>query len=231
MNMKKIFAILILITAGYTAGYSQSVFLEIDPPKPYTELYYFNEFSPGTIQFRDGTVFNGQLNILLASSTLCFLDKEGLPYFFSDISQVSALLIDRNYFIPLLGNYMQILDTDGNVMFGVEQYLELEAEKRYGAFGREEKSPNVPIEKRNLRSEGFNITTGGRSLAVETTPYTVHQQAYLIRDKKAYALNEKNFKKFFPSKKTLIEKYIKENSIDLSNASQALLLFKFLVAN
>ena len=231
MNMKNIFAILILCAAGYTTGYSQSVFLEIDTTKPYTELYYFNEFSPGTIQFRDGTVFNGQLNILLASSTLCFLDEEGFPDIFSDISQVSAVLVGRNYFIPLLGHYMQIFDTDGNVMFGVEQYLELEAEKRYGAFGREEKSPNVPSEKRNLRNEGFNVTTGGKLLAIESTPYTVHQQAYLIRDKKAYTLNEKSFKKFFPSKKAIIEQYIIENAVDFSNPDQVLLLFKFVVAN
>lgn len=231
MNMKKIITILIICAAGYSVGYSQSLFLEIDTSKPYTELYYFNEFSPGTIQFRDGTVFNGSLNILLASSTLCFLDEEGFPDIFNDISQVSAVLIGRNYFIPLLGHYMQILDTDGNVMFGVDQYIELEAEKRYGAFGREEKSPNVTIEKRNLRNEGFNITTGRKLLAVESTPYTVHQRAYLIRDKKAYALNEKNFKKFFPSEKTIIEQYISEHAIDFSNPDQVLLLFKFLVAN
>ncbi len=222
---------MLFLSAFYTAGYAQAVFLDIDDTRPYTELYLFPAYMTGTIQFEDGTVFKGQLNILLASSTLCFLDEEGYPDIFPDISQVTAVSIGRNYFIPLLDHYIQILDTDGNVMFGVEQFLELEAEKRYGAFGREEKSPNVPIEKRNLRSEGFNVSTGGRSLAVESTPYTVHQNAYLIRNKKAYALTKRNFIRFFAGKKALIEQYEKDHYINYSNPDQALLLFKFLTAH
>jgi hypothetical protein len=229
--MKKLCSLLLFLSAFYTAGYAQAVFLDIDDTRPYTELYLFPAYMTGTIQFEDGTVFKGQLNILLASSTLCFLDEEGYPDIFPDISQVTAVSIGRNYFIPLLDHYIQILDTDGNVMFGVEQFLELEAEKRYGAFGREEKSPNVPIEKRNLRSEGFNVSTGGRSLAVESTPYTVHQNAYLIRNKKAYALTKRNFIRFFAGKKALIEQYEKDHYINYSNPDQALLLFKFLTAH
>jgi hypothetical protein len=218
------------MTTAFTAGHAQPVFPDIDNTRPYTEIYMFPAYMTGTIQFEDGTVFKGQLNILLASSTLCFLDEEGYPDIFPDISQVTAVSIGRNYFIPLLGHYIQILHTDGNVMFGVEQYLQLEVEKRYGAFGREEKSPNVPIEKRNLRSEGFNVSTGGRFLAGESTPYTVHQNAYLIRNKKAYALTERNFRRFFPGKKVLIEKYATDHAIDYSNPDEALTLFKFLTA-
>jgi len=229
--MKKLCSLLLFLSAFYTAGYAQSLFLDIDDTRPYTELYLFPAYMTGTIQFEDGTVFKGQLNILLASSTLCFLDEEGYPDIFSDISQVTAVSIGRNYFIPLLDHYIQILDTDGNVMFGVEQFLELEAEKRYGAFGREEKSPNVPIEKRNLRSEGFNVSTGGRFLAGESTPYIVHQNAYLIRNKKAYALTERNFRRFFPGKKALIEQYVKDHSLDYSNPDEALMLFKFLTVH
>lgn len=228
--MKAFSALLGLLLGTFTAVQAQGVFLVIDHTRPYTELYMFPAYMSGTIQFVDGTTYKGQLNILLASSTLCFLDEEGQPDLFTDKSQISAVLIGRNYFIPLLGHYIQILDTDGHVMFGVEQYLELEAEKRYGAFGREEKSPNVPIEKRNLRSEGFNVETGGRMLAVESTPYTVHQNAYLIRNKKAYALTRKSFMRFFPSKKALIEQYEKDNTVDYSNPDQALMLFKFLTA-
>jgi hypothetical protein len=228
--MKKLCSLLLFLSAFYTAGYAQSVFTDIDDTRPYTELYLFPAYMTGTIQFEDGTVFKGQLNILLASSTLCFLDEEGYPDIFPDINQVSAVSIGRNYFIPLLGHYMQILHTDGNVMFGVEQYLQLEVEKRYGAFGREEKSSHVPIEKRNLRSEGFNVSTGGRFLAGESTPYTVHQHAYLIRNKKAYALTERNFRRFFPEKKALIEQYARDHPIDYANPDEALMLFKFLTA-
>ncbi|MDD4920421.1 MAG: hypothetical protein PHX94_06945 [Bacteroidales bacterium] len=228
--MKAFSALLGLLLGTFTAVQAQGVFLVIDHTRPYTELYMFPAYMSGTIQFVDGTTYKGQLNILLASSTLCFLDEKGQPDLFTDKSQISAVLIGRNYFIPLLGHYIQILDTDGHVMFGVEQYLELEAEKRYGAFGREEKSPNVPIEKRNLRSEGFNVETGGRMLAVESTPYTVHQNAYLIRNKKAYALNHKNFKRFFPAKKALIEQYVAENTVDYSDPDKSLLLFKFLTS-
>ncbi|MDD2288948.1 MAG: hypothetical protein PHT35_00540 [Bacteroidales bacterium] len=227
----KVFSVLaVWLLVAFTALHAQGVFLAIDDTRPYTELYMFPAYMSGTIQFEDGTAFTGQLNILLASSTLCFLDEEGQPDLFTDKSQVSAVLIGRNYFIPLLDHYIQILDTDGSVMFGIEQYLELEAEKRYGAFGREEKSSNVPIEKRNLRSEGFNVETGGRKLAAESTPYTVHQNAYLIRNKKAYALNRKNFKRFFPAKKALIELYEQDNTVDYSNPDQTLMLFKFLTA-
>ncbi|HPW79120.1 MAG: hypothetical protein BWX62_00050 [Bacteroidetes bacterium ADurb.Bin037] len=228
--MKKLILLLVFI-AGFITGYAQKVFLDIDISRPYTEIYYFPYYSSGTIQFTDGSVYNGQLNILLASSTLCFLDEEGQPDIFTDIDKVASVSIGRNYFIPLLSHYIQILDTDGNVMFGVEQYLQLEAEKRYGAFGREEKSPNVPIEKRDLRSEGYHINSGGRSLAAESTPYTVHQNAYLIKDKKAYVLNRKNFKRFFPSKKALIQQYENQNTIDYSDPDQSLMLFKFLMAN
>ncbi|HQM58388.1 MAG TPA: hypothetical protein PLO22_07645 [Bacteroidales bacterium] len=228
--MKVFSAFLVFLLGTFTAVRAQGVFLDIDDSRPYTELYLFPAYMTGTIQFEDGTAYTGQLNILLASSTLCFLDEEGQPDLFTDKNQVSAILIGRNYFIPLLGHYIQILDTDGNVMFGVEQYLELEAEKRYGAFGREEKSPNVTIQKRNLRSEGFNVETGGRSLAVESTPYTVHQHAYLIRNKKAYALTRKSFMRFFPSKKALIEQYEEENNLNYSDPDQSLMLFKFLTA-
>jgi len=228
--MKAFLVLTVLLLGTLTVLPAQGVFLTIDDTRPYNELYMFPAYMSGTIQFEDGTAFTGQLNILLASSTLCFLDEEGQPDLFTDKSQISAVLIGRNFFIPLLGHYIQILETDGNVMFGVEQYLELEAEKRYGAFGREEKSPNVPIEKRNLRSEGYNVDTGGRKLAVESTPYTVHQNAYLIRNKKAYALNRKNFRRFFPAKKATIEQYEAENNLNYSDPDQSLMLFKFLTA-
>jgi len=227
-DMKKFCILFVIMTVAFSSGHAQTVFLDIDDTRPYTEIYMFPAYMTGTIQFEDGTAFTGQLNILLASSTLCFLDEDGNPDILQDMSRVTAVSIGRNYFIPLLEHYIQILDTDGNVMFGVEQYLELEAEKRYGAFGREEKSPNVPIEKRNLRSEGFNVSTGGRFLAGEATPYTVHQNAYLIRNKKAYALTERNFRRFFPGKRSLIEQYAKDHSLDYSNPDEALMLFKFL---
>lgn len=208
----------------------KSILMDIDPSLYYTEHYLFPEYSLGSIQFTDGTTYKGLLNILLAKSTLCFINDDGKPEIYPERSGIASVSIGRNFFIPMLDRYFQILDTDGNTLFAVDQYLELEAEKRYGAFGREEKSPNAIIEKLNLRSLGVNVETGGTALAAEWIPYEVRQNVYLVRGKKAFAPTEKNFKRFFPYKETFLKRYLADHSVDFDNADQTYALFRYLVA-
>jgi len=75
--MKAFLVLTVLLLGTLTVLPAQGVFLTIDDTRPYNELYMFPAYMSGTIQFEDGTAFTGQLNILLASSTLCFLDEEG----------------------------------------------------------------------------------------------------------------------------------------------------------
>jgi hypothetical protein len=230
--MKNFILCLSLFLAYAVTSAAQSVFLNIDKNVSYTQHFYYKDFLQGSVRFDDGTSSGGLLNILLADSMLCFIDENGNPQLLNNDNAVVSVTIGGDYFIRLFGHYIQVKNTDGNVLYGVEQYIEVEGEKRYGAFGRAEDNSNTLVKKLDVReAQDHTLTPKPERVVPNDVPYKVHQNIYLIKGKKAYPPSEKNFLRFFPKKSADISRYLETDKVDFSNPEQTLALFNYLVNN
>ncbi len=183
------------------------------------------DFQAGVITFKDGTFSRGPVNISTIEQRVWFVGTDGIKQVLVNEDDVARVTIKGRTFIKTQYGYMEMVQTTGDVVFGcVRRVSFLETEKK-GAYGMASATTSVTTIG-TLQEYGTTYTLG----AEQDTPYIYKVIPYLYRNNRTWISNKKNFQKCFPDKKAMIEKYLKDNSLDLEKYKDAEKLFQALSA-
>ncbi|GAB1474171.1 hypothetical protein MASR2M69_16120 [Bacteroidota bacterium] len=108
----------------------------------------------------------------------------------------------------------------------MERSLKIGQEKIEGAYGGSNevssisKLSTVEVENRIEKIVGSS-----------TLKYDYYERLYFVKNGKILPISKKNFEKFFPEQKNMIEKYVAENNIKFNHNESVIELFDYLAKN
>lgn len=181
------------------------------------------EFQSGIITFRDGSYSRGPVNISTIEQRVYFVAPDGNYQVLTNEDQVTRVSVKGRTFIKSQYGYVELLDTAGDVALGAVRRTSFFETEKKGAYGMASQTTSVTTIG-TMQSHGVTYTLG----ADQTTPFKYKVIPYLYRNNKVYMSTRKNFQKCFPDKKSEIESYLKEHSVDFENIEEVTELFNSL---
>ena len=181
------------------------------------------DFQAGIVTFSDGTFSRGPVNISTIEQRVYFIATDGQYQVLTNEDQVVRVSIKGRSFVKSKYGYVELLDTSGDVALGsVRRTSFMETEKK-GAYGMVSQTTSVATMS-SLPQNGILYTLG----VDQSTPFKFKIIPYLYRSDRVYLSNKKNFQKCFPDKKAVIDRYLKENSVDFERLEDVRGLFEAL---
>ena len=181
------------------------------------------KFQSGYVVFVDGGASRAPLNISTIEQRVYFINPDGETQILSNEDQVKRVSILNRTFLKSRYGYVELLKVVGEAGIGaVRRVSFLETEKK-GAFGSTSQTTAVTTVN-SVFEDGVMYT-----LSVDqNTPFIYKVIPYLLKNDKVLISNKKNLQKCFPEKKSAIEEYLGQHSVDFENIEDMLALFKTL---
>lgn len=183
-------------------------------------------FSNGKIILRDKMTYNGKFNIDNCSQTLRMLDEKGDTLTVASESLVVSMSAGGYLFYKIKNRYIQILDTDGKSSLGLAKQVTFGRKALTGAFGM---TDDVAMMDNVVSTEDNFYYQIEKGLWSGSVPFNYKEVVYIVNKGRLYPFTNSTLKKFFPEKFSDIEKYIKEQKLDISKREDASLLYKFVI--
>ena len=162
-------------------------------------------------------------NISTIEQRVYFVAPDGNYQVLTNEDQVTRVSVKGRTFIKSQYGYVELLDTAGDVALGAVRRTSFFETEKKGAYGMASQTTSVTTIG-TMQSHGVTYTLG----ADQTTPFKYKVIPYLYRNNKVYMSTRKNFQKCFPDKKSEIESYLKEHSVDFENIEEVTELFNSL---
>lgn len=200
--------LLVSLTVWFAAFFS---FAQEEQPQ-----YLFDSFQAGQVYYKDGRVFNVDVNFSLVSNKFVFIDAfdNDLIKEFADVGSVGVVKVGERIFV---------LDNKG----GSEEVMQSE-------------NPRILVQyKGKIRDRGQKAAYGGRSQTSAIESISSFQQGGMLyrlegddrwivqgvskryrveKDRKMRMFsNEKQFLKIYSKQKAKLQAYIKDKKIDFDN--------------
>ena len=190
------------------------------------KLFIFDNYINGRIKLKDGTLYYGDLNINTLGQSLRVISDTGDTISIKTEREVDAVSAGNNYFIKLNNVYIQIINTAGDLFLGMERSLKIGQEKIEGAYGGTNDGSSIS-KLSTVEVENKIETIVGSS----TLKYDYYERLYFVKNGKIIPITKKNFVKFFPGQKNMIEKYVADNNIKFNHNESVIKLFDYLAKN
>ena len=181
------------------------------------------DFQSGVVIFKNGTYSRGPLNISTIEQRVYFINPSGETQVLANEDEVKRVTIKNRTFQKSPYGYVELLKSADEAGLGsVRRVSFMETEKK-GAYG--------------MASQTTAVTTVGsyseagvmRTLGVDqSTPFKYKVIPYLLKGEKVLISNKKNLQKCFPDKKSVIDAYLHEHSVDFENIDDMRSLFEAL---
>ncbi len=190
-------------------------------------VYMYPEFQKGTILFSDRSTSEGIVNLYLIGSKVHFVAPGGDTLVMKDQDDARVLSIGKDTYIRYDRSWVRLLAVKGALAIGIRTSVNIEQEQKTGAYGMADATSSISNVSALYDVPGSSAQTVYLK-SLRNIPYTVTHDALLYDGTKLYISSKRNFRRLYPDKKDLIDKFIKENKLDLNKAQDALTLFNFL---
>lgn len=229
--MRKLFySLLFLAISGFPLIAQKKITVEVKSEASYDKIlptdmiYEFNEFKPGRLYYKNGTVINKDFNYNLLTYSLMFKNKEGQNLEFAFPEQLSMVMIDSCYWVPLERGFGKIVYNEGQL--DLIKYRETkctDVRKKDGFGGSSSTSAVTSI----TSVRGTNSGTIPLSVIGDYDFET--QVTYFLRIGDVIDIADaRGFKKIFPKNKTEITEAIKTKKLNLSRQEDIITLIKII---
>lgn len=232
--MRNIFYFFILLAIGTNPLTAQKkITVDVQSETSYDKIlppdmiYEFDAFQPGSLYYKNGTVVTNNFNYNLLTCCLLFKSKDGRDLEFAFPEQLSMVMIDSCYWIPLQEGF-------GKIVYHKEQ-LDLvkyrvtkctDIRKKDGFGGSSSTSSVTSIT--SFRGSG----NGTVSLSVAGEYDFETEVIYFLRFGDTIDIADaRGFKKIFPQNKSLISKEMKNRNLNLSKQEDIITLIHVITAN
>lgn len=186
------------------------------------ELYFFDEFMDATVNFKDETERNYELNFSFLYNELCFVDtRTEMVMLVKNMNAVEDFEIDDRVFFVEGKSLFEVLSDEPLVHV---QYKRSVRPAAAGGYGTTTETSSVDTYVPRVDSWSLE-----RRMAAN---YKIGEMEYIYYVEKNGEMqsfrNRKQLQKIYPAQADLIKKLIKEYSIRFENTRQILELVKLL---
>jgi len=191
---------------------------------PDSLLFILNDFSIGTLTFKDGSNQAGKINITTYNQRIWFIDNKGDTLTLSNNDDVSMISVKNTTYKKINNNYAAIISEDGDYTYGIIKNLLIQEPPKEVAYGGTSQTSSVNSYSSFLDGSGMHILN-----KFKDTPYIFSVNPIILKKSRVYYPTKKNLKKIFPVNKDKIEIYLKNNKIDFDNALQVKNVYDYFI--
>ncbi len=191
------------------------------------KIYQYPKFSRGKINFRYETSTEALLNYNYLNGEIEFINSNNdtLAIAEHQMLNIQLILLNKDTFYYHKGYLQQVLQTRVGI-FAKRLMLVVLKREKLGAYNQPASTTNVESME-YFRDYYGSITT---TMKVRENITMVYRNEFFIGDNYYSFLpaNKKNLLKLFPSRKAILNNYLRENEVDFKNSGHLKKLFLFL---
>ena len=188
------------------------------------KIYKYPKFSPGKIIFRDKTSTEALLNYNYLNAEIEFINPKSdtLAIANHQMLNIQRIILNKDTFYYDNGYLQQVLQTPvGRI--AKRQMLVISRRDKIGAYDQPTSTTNV--ESLIVFRDYFGSVTPTLRVHENITMKYMNQFFFSDEYNSFLPASKKNLLKLFPSKRTIINNYLKENNVDFRNSDQLQKLF------
>ena len=191
------------------------------------KIYQYPKFLRGKIKFRDETSTEALLNYNYLNGEMEFINlkSDTLAIAEHQMLNILRIILNKDTFYYHKGYLQQVLQTSVGILAKRQMLVVLKREK-LGAFDQPASTTNVES-MLYFRDYYGSITT---TMKVRENITMVYRNEFFLGDNYYFFLpaNKKNLLKLFPSRRAILNNYLRENEVDFKNSGHLQKLFLFL---
>jgi len=205
------------------------------------ERYLFDGFKEAQVFLKNSAITKAMMNYNLFSGEMMFIDKGGDTLVLVNISDISAILIDKHLFKKVSKHFYEVMasDMESETELLVRRFIEDSAPVKYGAYGIA--SPTAAIDNKSTVLLGNQSMVGivdkNTSPSSANIPISVNKEIRfqrkdiytLAQDDKIRTADKKGFLKNFPRQTKAIENYLEKAPVDFKDEQDILRLYNYCV--
>lgn len=227
--MKKSHLAIIIMLFTSLPGWAQlgeTIRVKTGEKLPAREKYLYPEFSLGTVSYRDGRPpGSARLNYNLLEREMQFLTATSDTLALAEEQTIRQIkLRDEVYIYDQNGNILTQLGTYGDVALAVDHSLKIANVDKEGGYGMSSGASSI-------RTYNSYPTGTGATAKLEQKGDIVfsHQRVLMLINKNnlAFPASRKSVLKMYPKQKSVIDDYVREQSVQFNDAGELKKLLEF----
>ncbi|MFA5849115.1 MAG: hypothetical protein A2X18_04495 [Bacteroidetes bacterium GWF2_40_14] len=188
--------------------------------------YVLHDFLDAIITLKDGTTYDGKININTVTQTLRMIDVNGDTLGVNIEKSIKAVSAGAELFYKINGMYVRIIDTDGEIFLGQIKALKIGEESKKGPYGGSGEVASITTVGVLDSDNMIEHIPGDATLKVD-----LRRDLFFIKNDKLYPVTKKNLARLFPKQSGMIESYMKTNGTNLNRDQDVKRLFDFILNN
>ncbi|WP_373515271.1 hypothetical protein [Persicitalea sp.] len=227
MKTKLLFCVALTLI-GFTgwAQTSETIRVKSDQQLSVSDKYLYPQFTTGTVQYRDGRTVSAKLNFNLLLREMQFVNPPRMDTLTLDQEYtIRHIAINEDKFVhdPKTG-FMKVLGDYGATKLVAAQSLQVGNVDKEGGYGQSSGVSSIKSVN-NLPTDNGSIA---RLSMKGDVVYSRRESFFLVDDNGvAYPANRKSVLKLYAKRKNEINDYIKENSVQFSDAADLKKILEF----
>lgn len=183
-------------------------------------IYLFNDFTNGIVIMKNQSRVSALLNYDASGKTILYKDKEE-NMILTNTQTIDTILISERKFIPVGRVFLEVIPVKNGTVY-INWNLKNQYKGKTGAYGQTTQSNVTVINTNHYNNQAYEKQTADVFTLENENEYWLYRN-----DKPVKFKNKKSLLKLFPGKETSIEKFIKENKIDISNPENVVKLTEY----
>jgi len=188
--------------------------------------YVLHDFLDAIITLKDGTTYDGKININTVTQSLRMINVKGDTLGVNIEKSIKAVSAGSELFYKINNMYVRIIDTDGEVFLGQIKVLRIGGESKKGPYGGSGEVASITTVGVLDSDNTIEHIPGDATLKID-----LRRDLFFIKNNKLYPVTKKNLAKLFPKQSVIIESFMKSNGTNLNNQDDVKMLFDYILNN
>lgn len=177
------------------------------------DLYRYEQFLLGSVQFRDGTSAEAKMNYHKLFEQMLFIDDKGDSLAVGNPETIKFITIGEDTFYYNRDFFLELISSTNSVRLAKRQVLQQIDEQKIGAYGQSYTNNSTVANKNYYTVDGKPRLNVG-----EGTLFSQKKEYYFSYKQGDFVpATKKNIEKIFDDKAIDLKNYIKTNSINFTN--------------
>lgn len=178
---------------------------------PTEAAYFMPDFRDATVQFNDGRLSQGRINICLVDNSVRFVDETGDTLLLSNAADVMRIIIGDTVMLQRDGYFIKALTVYGQTFLGEHRSLSLEEAEIDAGYS------SIPATSMAKRANVVTIDPDRMREGEKTVYYRLSVRYVIGNGISIYPARLSSFIKLFPDKKKELRRYARERRIDFGD--------------
>ena len=188
------------------------------------DIYRYEQFLLGKVQFRDGTSAEAKMNYHKLFEQMLFIDANGDSLAVGNPETIKFIIIGNDTFYYNKGIFVELIGAVNLIRLAKRQVLQEIDEQKTGAYGQSYTNNSTVANKNYYTVDGKPRLNVG-----EGTLFSQKKEYYISYKQDDFVpVTKKNIEKLFDDKAKDIKDYIKTNSINFANEQDLKKLIQFI---